>query len=119
MILDLVEDDIEEEVTESIQSGTYDMRHNQINWSLDLSSNSITVKIINRPNLGTKIINENNPVIEYRSNDRFTIPRFYAKIIANFDLKHLLLDGHVKYSCGRIGRQSCTKKYENIILTSW
>jgi len=102
------------EVSEGNPNGVYDIGGYSINWSLDLSSNIITLNIPNKPDLGTKIINENNPNAHYEGN------KFYVKISADFELKHLLLNGQVRYRI-HSGMHPAygTKKYENIVLTTW
>ena len=99
------------EVSEGNPNGVYDIGGYSINWSLDLSSNTITLNIPNKPNLGTKIINVNNPDAHYEGD------KFYVKITADFELKQLLLNGHRRINLPHHGPR--TIKYENIIITTW
>jgi hypothetical protein len=99
------------EVSEGNPHGVYEIGGYSLNWSLDLSSNTITLNIPNRLDLGTKIINVNNPVAHYSGK------KFYAEISADFELKKLLLNGYQRISLPHHGPR--TIKYENIIITTW
>ena len=114
----------ENEIPQNIQSGIYNMESNMgsypINWYLDLTSNTITINILNKPDLGAKIINENNPIAEFRIVHFANVDKFSAKISSDFQIKQLSLNGQVRYRIhGGMHPAYGTKKYENIVLTTW
>jgi hypothetical protein len=111
-----------EEVTvyEDVQSGKYYIGSHTLHWSLDLSSNSITLSLTDRPDLGTRVISRENPEAEFRVDEPW-YRKLYAKISGNFDSKQLLLNGNVTVLTGSYhpSERSRVKKYENVIITSW
>jgi hypothetical protein len=115
-----VEDEIVENDHIGNPSGTYNMTGNVIGWSLDLLSDTITLNIMNRPDLGTKIIDKDSMTVEYRV-DQPWYHSFLAKISADFTLKQLLLSGHATYLTGdpRPSHRWGRNKYENVIITTW
>ena len=114
--LDTKEDVIPEDEM-NIQNGKYYIGKYSLHWSLDLSSNTFTLNLINRPELGTKVVSRDNPEAEFRV-DEPTYKRLYAKMSGNFDSRQLLLNGHAAYYQGP-PRGIRIKKYENVIITSW
>lgn len=115
-----VEDEIVENDHIGNPSGTYNMTGNVIGWSLNLQTNIITLNIMNRPDLGTKVIDKNNAAAEYRV-DQPWYHSFLAKISADFTLKQLLLNGSATYLTGspRPGQRWGRNKYENVLITTW
>ena len=111
--------EIKGETFEDNISGTYRLPAYVVGWSLDLSSSTITVNV--NPDLGTKVITRDNTVVEYRIDS----PRdkaFLAKISADFNLKQLVLNGYANYTVPRPHRPTSTlktRKYENVLLTTW
>jgi hypothetical protein len=118
--IDTKEDATIDEKTENIQNGKYYMGNYSLHWSLNLSSNTITLNLINRPDLGTKFISRENSEAEFRVDEPW-YRGLNAKISGNFDSRQLLLNGSVVILTGspRPGERWFRKKYENVILTSW
>lgn len=118
--MDTKEDDVAEDQTENIQKGKYYMATYSLHWSLDLSSNTVTLNLTNRPDLGTKVISRENSEAEFRVDEPW-YRRLYAKISGNFDTRQILLNGSVTILTGspRPSERSKKIKYENVIITSW
>jgi len=103
-------------IDENIQGGKYYMGSYTLQWSIDLSSNEITLNLANRPDLGTKVISKKNLEAEFHvDSPRHKI--LHAKISGNFDSNQLLLNGYVKFVM--LNHKWKRVRYENIILTSW
>jgi|SRR5687767_872320 hypothetical protein len=118
--IDTNEDAVIESQTENIQNGKYYIGPYSLHWSLDLSSNAITLNIINKPDLGTKVISRENSEAEFLV-DKPWYEKLHAKISGNFDARQLLLNGSVTILTGspRPRERARNKKYENVIITSW
>lgn len=104
----------------NIQNGKYYMGSYSIHWSLDLTLHRVTINITNRPDLGSKIIDKKFSVAEFRVDEPW-YRRFHAKISGNFTSRQLSLDGNVIILTGspRPGERWYTRKYENVIITTW
>jgi hypothetical protein len=101
-------------------SGTYSMTGRVISWSLDLSSLTIKLNIINRPEFGSKAIDKVNTVAEFRQEEPW-YQSFRATISADFNSKQLLLNGFATYLTGspHPGHRWGKNTYENVVLTNW
>jgi hypothetical protein len=118
--LETKEDVLLDEKIEDIQAGKYYMGTHSLHWSLDLSSNTITLNLVNRPDLGTKVISRERSEAEFRV-DQPWYKQLNAKISGNFDSKQLILNGSVTLLTGspHPSERSRIKKYENVIIASW
>jgi hypothetical protein len=117
--VDMNEKPLLEKEIEDIQNGKYYMGDYSIHWSLNLSSKTIilTLNPIHVSQLGkTKIISRKKSEAEFRVDTPWN-KTLYAKISGNFNAKKLLLNGSVITRHVRGGWT--TKKYENVIITSW
>ena len=104
----------------SVQNGKYYMGSYGIHWSLNMSSNTITLNIANRPDLGIKVISNENPHAEFHVDEPW-YKRLNAKISADFNSRQLSLDGNVIILTGspRPSERWFTRRYENVIIVSW
>lgn len=117
---DTQEDIIIEDEVGSVQNGKYYMSDYAIHWSLDMSSNTITVNIGNRPDLGIKVISYEKPYAEFRVDEPW-YKRLNAKMSGDFNSKQLLLNGETIILTGspRPSERWFTRRYENVIIASW
>jgi hypothetical protein len=115
--IELNEDDMIEDEMETNQYGKFNVgRWYSIYWSLDLLSETITLNITNRPDLGIKVINRKNTVAEFRV-DTPRYRKLYAKLSGDFNSKQLSLSGNGIVGNPRTGWR--TRTYENVIIISW
>lgn len=104
-------------ISENNQTGTYVMFNRSINWNLDLSSETITLNIVNKPELGTKIITKENTIVRFSDFPHHHMG-FSAEISGDYKLKQLLLNGYVIYNY-HPPRSYKKKTYTDVIITSW
>ena len=106
---------IEDEM-ENIQKGKFYISSYSIHWSLDLLSETITVGITDRPDLGIKVIDKKNTVAEFRV-DKPQYKRFYTKLSADFNIKQLSVSGSAMYLIPH--SRFRTRTYKDVIILSW
>lgn len=114
--IDLSEYDAISDDQEYNQNGKFYMGRYTIYWSLDLMSETITLDVTNRPDLGIRVIDKSNPTAEFRI-DSPLYKKLYAELSADFNSKQLSVSGDVTIGNPRTGWRN--RKYENVIIATW
>ena len=102
--------------THHIQSGTYELRHHDLGWSLNPTEERIEVALkFYNTYLQKTILDRINPTTTFKSARGYGL--LDIELRASFDDKSLLINGNI-YEHKPFGYEQHIK-YNNVIITSW